>query len=52
VHARKHIPPILESIESGRLDPTQVTTKVVDWHDAPDALLEFPGWNKLVFTRA
>jgi threonine dehydrogenase-like Zn-dependent dehydrogenase len=52
VHARKHIPPILESIESGRFDPTQVTTKVVDWHDAPDALLEFPAWNKLVFTRA
>jgi threonine dehydrogenase-like Zn-dependent dehydrogenase len=51
VHARKHIPPILESIESGALDPTEVTTKVVDWHDASDALLEFPGWNKLVFTR-
>jgi alcohol dehydrogenase len=51
VHARKQIPHVLESIESGRLDPTQVTTRVVDWQDAADALLDFPGWNKLVFTR-
>ncbi|HEY0631246.1 MAG TPA: alcohol dehydrogenase catalytic domain-containing protein [Thermoleophilaceae bacterium] len=51
VHARPVIPEVLHGIESGRLDPTQVTTRVVDWQDAPGALLE-RGWNKLVFSRA
>jgi threonine dehydrogenase-like Zn-dependent dehydrogenase len=50
-HARRVIPHALHSIEAGGFDPTQVTTKVVDWQDAPDALVE-RGWNKLVFTRA
>ena len=51
VHARTEIPHVLGAIESGRFDPTRVTTKVVDWEDAPDALVE-RGWNKLVFTRS
>jgi threonine dehydrogenase-like Zn-dependent dehydrogenase len=51
VHARAVIPEVLDGIESGRLDPTQVTTRVVDWQDAPGALLE-RGWNKLVVSRA
>jgi alcohol dehydrogenase len=50
-HARTLIPDALHSIESGGFDPTVVTTKVVDWADAPEALIE-RGWNKLVFTRA
>jgi alcohol dehydrogenase len=50
-HARGVIPEALHGIEDGRFDPTEVTTKVVDWPDAPDALVE-RGWNKLVFTRA
>jgi alcohol dehydrogenase len=50
-HARGLIPEALHNIESGAFDPTQVTTKVVDWPDAADALVE-RGWNKLVFTRA
>src|SRR3954467_11134671 len=50
-HARGLIPGALDNIGSGRFDPTAVTTKVVDWPDAPGALVE-RGWNKLVFTRA
>jgi alcohol dehydrogenase len=50
VHARAVIPHALHGIETGALDPTLVTTRVVDWADAPAALVE-PGWNKLVFAR-
>src|SRR2546423_2173437 len=50
-HARLLIPDALHAIEAGRFDPTEVTTRVVDWPDAADALVE-RGWNKLVFTRA
>jgi hypothetical protein len=44
------IPHALHGIETGDLDPTLVTTRVVDWEDAPGALVE-RGWNKLVFAR-
>jgi threonine dehydrogenase-like Zn-dependent dehydrogenase len=50
-HVRGVIPEALHGIESGRFDPTMVTTRVVDWADAADALVE-RGWNKLVFSRA
>jgi alcohol dehydrogenase len=50
VHARTVIPHALHGIETGDLDPTLVTTRVVDWEDAPGALVE-RGWNKLVFAR-
>jgi hypothetical protein len=44
------IPDALQGIASGALDPTVVTTRVVDWDDATDALLAHD-WTKLVFTR-
>jgi threonine dehydrogenase-like Zn-dependent dehydrogenase len=50
-HARTLIPDALHNIGAGGFDPTAVTTRVVDWQDAPGALVE-RGWNKLVFTRA
>jgi threonine dehydrogenase-like Zn-dependent dehydrogenase len=49
-HVRSVIPDALQEIASGALDPTVVTTRVVAWEDAPDALVEH-GWNKLVFSR-
>jgi alcohol dehydrogenase len=49
-HVRSLIPDALHEIEAGDLDPTVVTTRVVDWADAAGALLEHD-WNKLVFTR-
>ena len=50
-HARTLIPDALHNVENGGFDPTAVTTRVVDWDDAPGALVE-RGWNKLVFARA
>jgi threonine dehydrogenase-like Zn-dependent dehydrogenase len=49
-HVRTVIPHALHGIEAWRLDPTLVTTRVVDWADAADALVEHD-WTKLVFTR-
>lgn len=37
-HARPHIPAILDLVASGRFDPTLVTSAVVGWDDAVDAL--------------
>jgi len=51
VHVRPVIPHVLDSISSGALDPTVVTSRVVDWDDAADALLAHD-WTKLVFRRA
>jgi alcohol dehydrogenase len=51
VHVRAVMPDALHGIASGALDPTLVTTHVVDWDDAADALLAHD-WTKLVFTRA
>ena len=50
-HVRTVLPDALEPIAGGSMDPTLVTTHVVDWDDAADALLEHD-WAKLVFTRA
>jgi alcohol dehydrogenase len=50
VHARPAIPHVLELAGTGKLQPEQVTTRVVDWGDAADALLE-RDWTKLVFQR-
>ena len=51
VHVRAVMPDALHGIVEGGLDPTLVTTRVVDWGDAADALLE-RDWAKLVFKRA
>lgn len=48
--ARPVMPAILELVAAGRLRPQAVTSAVMAWEDAPDALLE-PA-TKLVFTRA
>jgi alcohol dehydrogenase len=49
-HARPAIPRILELIAAGRLRPDRVTSSVVDWEDAPEAL-QVPE-RKLVVERA
>jgi threonine dehydrogenase-like Zn-dependent dehydrogenase len=50
VHVRAVMPDALHGIASGALDPTLVTTHVVDWDDAAGALLAHD-WAKLVFMR-
>ena len=50
VHARPAIPHVLRLAAEGKLHPGQVTTRVVDWHDAGAALAE-RDWTKLVFRR-
>lgn len=47
--ARALMPRVLELIAEGRFDPTLVTTKVVGWDDAADALMEAPA--KLIVAR-
>jgi threonine dehydrogenase-like Zn-dependent dehydrogenase len=49
-NAREAIPHVLELAASGAVHPELVTTKVVKWADAADALLE-GGWTKLVIER-
>jgi alcohol dehydrogenase len=49
-HARPVIPEILDLVAAGRFDPTLVTSAVVDWDDAVDALSDPP--MKLVVTRS
>jgi len=50
VNARPAMPHVLELAASGALRPELVTTSVVAWADAADALLE-RGWTKLVIER-
>jgi threonine dehydrogenase-like Zn-dependent dehydrogenase len=50
VHARPVMPEVLGLAERGALHPELITTRVVDFADAVDALLE-RGWTKLVLTR-
>jgi threonine dehydrogenase-like Zn-dependent dehydrogenase len=50
-NARPAMPHVLELSASGALHPELVTTSVVGWSDAPDALLEL-NWTKLVIERA
>jgi threonine dehydrogenase-like Zn-dependent dehydrogenase len=49
-HVRAAMPNVLDLAAAGRLHPERVTTKVVPWADASDALLE-RGWTKLVIER-
>jgi alcohol dehydrogenase len=49
-HAAALLPEVVRLIESGRLQPDAVTTRVVDWDAAPDAFAE-PGI-KLVVRRS
>ena len=50
VHAREAMPQVLELAAAGRLHPERVTSRVVAWADASEALLE-RGWTKLVVAR-
>jgi len=50
VHARPIMPEVLELAERGALRPELITTRVVDWSEAGDALLE-RDWTKLVVAR-
>jgi alcohol dehydrogenase len=49
-HARPAMPRVLELAAGGHFHPEQVTSSVVGWHDAIDALTE-GGWTKLVIAR-
>ncbi len=49
IHARRDAPRLLELLASGRFDPAPVTTRVVSFADAIDALLGHD-YTKLVFT--
>jgi threonine dehydrogenase-like Zn-dependent dehydrogenase len=49
-NARPAIPQVLALVERGALAPELVTTHVVGWADAPDALAE-RDWTKLVIRR-
>jgi alcohol dehydrogenase len=50
IHARRDAPAVLDLLAAGTLDPAPVTTRVVAFDDAADALLE--DYTKLLFTRA
>ena len=39
-HAAALLPEVMPLIEAGRLSPAEVTTRVVDWEDAPAAYAE------------
>jgi alcohol dehydrogenase len=49
-HVREAMPQVLELAAAGRLRPQLVTTRVAQWSEAVDALLE-GGWTKLVIER-
>jgi alcohol dehydrogenase len=49
VHARPAIPQILELVADGRFHPESVTSAVIGWDDAVDALADPP--DKLIVTR-
>ena len=49
-NAREAMPHVLGLAASGALHPELVTSTVVPWRDAPEALVE-AGWTKLVFER-
>lgn len=49
LHARRDAPRVLELLADGRLDPEPVTTRVVGFDEAADALTDH-GYTKLVFT--
>ncbi len=49
-NAREAMPHVLGLAASGALHPELVTSTVVPWLQAPEALVE-EGWTKLVFER-
>jgi threonine dehydrogenase-like Zn-dependent dehydrogenase len=49
-NAREAMPQVLDLCASGALRPEKVTSKVVAWSEAPEALAE-GGWTKLVIER-
>ena len=49
IHARRDAPAVLDLLASGAVDVAPVTSRVVAFDDAADALLE--DYTKLVFTR-
>jgi threonine dehydrogenase-like Zn-dependent dehydrogenase len=49
-HVRHAMPQVLELAATGALHPELITTRVVPWPDASDALLELD-WTKLVIER-
>ena len=49
-HARPNMPAVLSLLERRELATDAVTTKVVAWDDAAEAIVE-PGWHKLVISR-
>jgi threonine dehydrogenase-like Zn-dependent dehydrogenase len=50
VHAREAMPHVLDLAAAGKLHPETVTSRVVGWADAADALVE-RDWAKLVIQR-
>jgi threonine dehydrogenase-like Zn-dependent dehydrogenase len=50
VNAREAIPHVLALAAAGRLEPERVTTRVIPWDDAAEALRECD-WTKLVIER-
>jgi alcohol dehydrogenase len=50
VHAREAMPQVLQLARSGAFHPERVTTRVVSWDDAADALVQ-RDWTKLVIER-
>jgi alcohol dehydrogenase len=49
-HARPSIPPILDLVAEGKLQPERVSSHTVSWEHAVDALLELD-WTKLIVER-
>lgn len=48
-NSRQTLPPVLELIASGAFDPSEVTSEVAPWQEAPEALLGYT--TKLVVSR-
>jgi alcohol dehydrogenase len=49
-HMREAMPHVLELAASGVLEPERIITRVIQWSDASEALLE-RDWTKLVIER-
>jgi threonine dehydrogenase-like Zn-dependent dehydrogenase len=50
VHAREAMGEVIELASAARIQPERITTRVVAWDEAPEALSE-GGWTKLVVER-
>jgi threonine dehydrogenase-like Zn-dependent dehydrogenase len=50
VHAREAMPHVLELAAAGAIEPQRITTQVVAWADADEALRACD-WTKLVIER-